>query len=176
MASHGVWNNAANCLHGKIILGIDCSVLELHNIECSYLMDNRVASAVVYKNIVLARYGPKGKQYNTISHKVSRYNTIRCINVTSNLTRSNTGISSSMNVCFTGCKPGRYSRTMIPAKQPTWACAQTISNVVGWSAMSIGDNAISAPATMATPPWLTDRLSQLYAVAHDQRRCISDAA
>jgi len=39
--------------------------------------------------------------------------------------------------------------------------AQTISNVVLWSAMSIGDNAISALATMATTPWLTDRSSDV---------------
>jgi len=60
-----------------------------------------------------------------------------------------------MNVCCcSGCEPGRYSRTTIAAKQLTRARAQTMSNVVGWSAMSIGDNAISA--IMATPPWLTD--------------------
>jgi len=41
---------------------------------------------------------------------------------------------------------------------------------VGWSAMSIGDNAISAPATMATLPWWQTGC-QLYAVAHDRRRC-----
>ena len=88
---------------------------------------------------------------------------IRCTNATSNLTRSNTGVSSSMNIC---CEPGRYSRTSIAAKQPTRARAQTISSVVSWSAMSIGDNAISVLATTAMLPWITDR-SSADAVAHD---------
>ena len=98
-------------------------------------------------------------RYDAISHRILRYDTIRCINAMSNLMRSNTGISSSKNLCgccCSSCEPGRYSRTTIAAKQQTRAHAQTISNVVGWLAMLIGNNAISAPATMATPPWLTD--------------------
>ena len=59
----------------------------------------------------MARYGPKGKRYDTISQKILQYNTV-CINATLNLTRSNTGVSSSKNVCCcgSGCEPGRYSR------------------------------------------------------------------
>ena len=47
----------------------------------------------------------------------------------------------------------------IAAKQLTRAHAQTMSNIVGGSAMSIGDNTISASTRMATPPWLTERSS-----------------
>ena len=91
---------------------------------------------------------------------------IRCI-ATSNLTRSNMGVSSSLNVCCCciGCEPGRYSTTTITAKQPTRARAQTISNVVCWLAMSSSHNAILAPATVATPPSLTDRLSAVHGSA-----------
>ena len=115
-------------------------------------------------HLVLARYGCKENdaiQYDITQNIAIRYDMIRCINSTSNLTRSNKGVSSSMNVCCccSRCEPGRYSRTTIAAKQPTRARAQTISNVVGWSAMSIDDNAISTAARMATPPWLTDRSS-----------------
>jgi len=71
------------------------------------------------------------------------------------------GFSSSMNVCCccSGCERSLYSRTTIAVKQLTQARVQTILNVVGWSLMLIGDNAISAPAAMATPPWLTNRSS-----------------
>jgi len=53
----------------------------------------------VYSFLVLARYGRKGKRYDTIDitqNIAIRYDTIRCINATSNLTRSDTGVSSSM--------------------------------------------------------------------------------
>jgi len=119
-------------------------------------------------------------RYDITQNITIRYDTMRRINATSNLTRFNTGVSSSMNVCCCccGCEPGRYNRTTITAKQPTRARAQTISNMVGWSAMSIGDNAMSASTTMATPPWLTDRSSAVRGCAQSttlyKRRHVSN--
>ena len=83
-------------------------------------------------SVVLARYRPKGKRYDTVRYHTKYRGTIRCINATSNLMHSNTGVSSSKNICCycSGCEPGRYSRTTIAAKRPTRAHAQTMSNKV----------------------------------------------
>ena len=45
---------------------------------------------MIVLELVLARYGPKGKQYDTIRYDTKyrdtmRYNTMQCINVTSTL-------------------------------------------------------------------------------------------
>jgi len=132
----------------------------------------------IMKELVLARYGTR--ENDTIRCDITQniaiqYDTIRCINATSNLTHFNTGVSSSMNVCCccSGCEPGQYSRTTIAAKQLTWARAQTISNVVvvgndhrRQRDISTGDNGDAAVVVGR----------QLYAVVHNRRRCISGAA
>ena len=129
------------------------------------------------KELVLARYGTR--ENDTIRCDITqniaiRYDTIRCINATSNLTRFNTGVSSSKNVCCccSGCESGQYSRKMIAAKQPARAHAQTISNVVVVGNdhrrrrdISTSDNGDAAVVVG----------HQLYAAAHDRQRCISGA-
>jgi len=105
----------------------------------------------------------------SISHKISRYDTIRCISATSNLMHERQFVNEVCCYCCSGCEPGRYSRTTIAAKPPTRAHAQTISNG-RWLEMLTGDNAIWAPATLATLLWWPIG-RQLYMVAHDRRRC-----
>jgi len=111
-------------------------------------------------DLVMARYSLR--ENDTIRCDITqnieiRYDTMHKCNVKFNaLQHRHQFIKNLCGCCCSGCEPGRYSRTTIAAKQPTRAHAQTISNVVGWLVVLIGNNAISAPATMATPPWLTD--------------------
>ena len=93
---------------------IECSstVLLTHAAE-------RDASEVISEAwfLVLARYGPKGKRYDTIdiTQKISiRYDTIQCISATSNLTHGRQFVNERL-LLLRGCEPGRYSRTTIAA-------------------------------------------------------------
>ena len=109
---------------------------------------------------MLARYGRKGKRYDTIDitqHIAIQYDTIRCINATSNLTRSNTGVSSSTSAAAAAAvslagTAGRRSQRNSPH-----------GHVRRRSQTLLADQqcrpAISASTRMATPPWLTDRSS-----------------
>ena len=83
--------------------------------------------------IVLARYGPKGKRYDTIDitqNIAIRYDTMHKRNVKFNTLQHG---RQFVNVCCccSGCERGQYSRMIIAAKQLTRARAQTISNLVG---------------------------------------------
>jgi len=63
-------------------------------------------------SIVLARYGAKGKRYDTIN--ITQNIAIRCISATSNLTHGRQFVNERL-LLLRGCEPGRYSRTTIAA-------------------------------------------------------------
>jgi len=113
-------------------------------------------------------------RYNAISHKISWYDTIWCINATTNLMRSKTGVSSSMNVCCCSVaaslaitagrrsqRNGQHGHMRRPFQ--TWSAGRQC-----WPATT------RYRRQWRRRDWLTGR--QLYAVAHDRRRCLSGAA
>ena len=61
---------------------------------------------------------------------------------------------------WNACDPGRYTTTIVAAKDPSTVRAAVYSNVDGASTATVtGVRRMPWPATMATPPWFTDRSS-----------------